>query len=58
MDIYPSFTFVFLVFNLLGWWYKGQPFISWWWFIPIVVIQIIIQALMLALTKQMLKINT
>ena len=57
MNIYPSFTMVFLVFNLLGWWYKGQPFISWWWFILIIAVQIIMESLILAITKSIIKIR-
>jgi len=57
VDIYPSYTMVFLVFNLLGWWFKGQPFFSWWWFVPIVIIGIIIQSLILAITKQVIKMK-
>jgi hypothetical protein len=57
MEIYPSYTMIFLIFNLLGWWYKGQPFFSWWWFIPIVVLQIIINSLILAITKKMLEVK-
>ena len=56
-DIYPSFVMIFLVFNLLGWWFNGQPFFSWWWFIPIVIIQILMQSLVLAITKRMLLIK-
>ncbi len=58
MDIYPSYTLIFVVFNLLGWWYKGQTFFSWWWFIPIFAIQIIVQSLILAITKRMLRVNS
>ena len=57
MDIYPSYIMIFLVFNLLGWWYKGQPFFSWWWFVPITIIQIIVGALILAITKKMVEIK-
>ena len=56
-DIYPSYTMIFLVFNLLGWWYKGEPFISWWWFALIITIEIIIQSLILGLTKNILKMQ-
>ncbi len=57
MEIYPSYTMIFLVFNLLGWWYKGQPFISWWWFILIYSLEIIMQSILLAITKKMLEIK-
>lgn len=56
-NIYPSFAMIFVVFNLLGWWFKGQPFFSWWWFIPIVAIQLISESLLLAITKRMLQIK-
>lgn len=56
-DIYPSYTLIFLVFNLLGWWFKGQPFFSWWWFIPIIAIQITISSLILAITKKLIEIK-
>lgn len=51
MNIYPSYTLIFVVFNLLGWWYKGKPFISWWWFILIISIEIIMEALILSISK-------
>jgi hypothetical protein len=57
MEIYPSYIMIFLIFNLLGWWYKGQPFFSWWWFVPIAVLQIIISSLILAITKRMLEVK-
>lgn len=51
MKIYPDYTMIFLVFNLLGWWFKGKPFISWWWFILIAGIEIIFSTLTLAIAK-------
>ena len=55
MNLYPSSTLVLLVFNLLGWWFKGQPFFSFWWFVLIFASDIVLQALTLAITKQMMK---
>jgi hypothetical protein len=56
-DLYPSYTLIFLVFNLLGWWFNGKPFISWWWFILIVCSEIIIASLLYAWTKKMLELK-
>lgn len=47
-DIYLSFAMIFLVFNLLGWWYK-EPFFSWGWFILVLVVHVILQSLVLAI---------
>jgi hypothetical protein len=55
-DIYPSYTLVFVIFNLLGWWFKGSVFFSWLWFILIAGIEILLSSLLLAITKQILKI--
>ena len=52
MEIYPSFTMLFVIFNLLGWWFKGQPFFSWWWVVLVYILQIIMEALLLAITKK------
>ncbi len=57
IDIYPSYTLIFLVFNLLGWWFNGQPFFSWWWFIPIVLTQLIFSSLLLAVANKMIKLR-
>ena len=57
MEIYPSYTMVFVIFNLLGWWFKGQPFFSWWWILPVWIFQIITEALILAITKRMIQIK-
>ena len=57
VDIYPSFTFTFLIFNLLGWWFKGQPFFSWWWFLVIYSVQIVMQSIMLALANKMIEMR-
>jgi hypothetical protein len=51
IKIYPDYTMIFLVFNLLGWWYRGQPFFSWWWFVAVAGIEIIFSALTLAIAK-------
>ncbi len=53
VNIYPNYTMIFVLFNLLGWWFKGQPFINWWWFILIAGIEIIIQSLLLAITNKL-----
>jgi len=55
VNIYPSYAMIFLVFNLLGWWFRGKPFFNWWWFILIFAIQIIIESLILAITKNLIK---
>jgi len=47
MNIYPSFTLIFVVFNLLGWWFKGEPFFNWWWVILVWVLQIIMSSILL-----------
>ena len=57
VDIYPSYTMIFVVFNLLGWWFKGQTFFSWWWFPPIFAVEIIMQSLVLAITKKMIEVK-
>ena len=57
IELYPSITLVFVVFNLLGWWYRGKVFFSWWWMVPIYVVQIIVLALMNKLMKAMLEQN-
>ena len=57
IDIYPSYTLIFLVFNLLGWWFKGQPFFSWWWFTPIIFTQLILSSLLLAIANRMIKLR-
>jgi len=55
VSIYPSFTLLFLVFNLLGWWFKGVPFFNWWWLVLIMGLQIITEVLILALTKLIIR---
>jgi uncharacterized membrane protein HdeD (DUF308 family) len=45
---------IFLVFNLLGWWFKGKPFFSWWWFILIGILEILLSAIILAITKELM----
>jgi len=57
MEIYPSFTMIFVVFNLLGLWFKGEIFFNWWWILPIVLFQIVMQSLILAITQNILKIK-
>lgn len=57
INIYPSYTLIFIMFNLLGWWYKGQPFFSWWWIIPVIIIQILIEALTLSIMKKLVEIK-
>ncbi len=57
MEIYPSYAMVFLIFNLLGWWYKGQPFFSWWWFVPIIALEIIIKSLLLSIVSKIANIK-
>jgi hypothetical protein len=51
-DIYPSYTMLFVVFNLLAWWFKGSILISWWWFALIAVLEILFSALLLAIAKK------
>ena len=51
MDIYPSYVMIFVVFNLLGLWYKGQVFFSWWYLLPIAILQIILASIILAIAK-------
>jgi len=54
-DIWPGYTLVFLVFNLLGWWFKGKPFISWWWFILIFGAEILLGVIMIKLMELSIK---
>jgi len=56
-NIYPSYIMIFLVFNLLGWWFKGKPFFSWWWFVLIGILEILLSAIILSITKQLMKNN-
>ena len=56
-DIYPSYLLIFIVFNLLGWWFKGKPFFSWWWIVLVIVAEILILSLTMAITKKMLEKN-
>ena len=44
-NIYPSFTFVFVIFNLLFVWFKGKTYFNWWWIIIIFILEIIILAI-------------
>ena len=56
-DIYPSYLLIFVVFNLLGLWFKGHTFFSWWWLILVIVVEILILSLTMAITKKMLEKN-
>lgn len=57
ISIYPNYILIFLVFNLLGWWFKGHIFFSWWYFIPIAVITIVIDILAITIAKQILQLK-
>jgi hypothetical protein len=56
-DIWPSYTFVFLVFNLAGWWFRGKTFISWWWFILLFGIEVVLITLTIKLAQATAKKN-
>lgn len=47
-DLWPSLTFLFSFFNLLNWYMKGEVLFSWWWLLPVAVIQLILAIVVLA----------
>ena len=47
IKLYPDLVWVFAVFNLCARYFKGQTLFSWWWIVPIFVLEILLAGLML-----------
>ena len=57
MNLYPNFLWLFVFFNLLNWFVKGQTLFSWWWTIPVVIFQIILEMLMIEVMRNAMRIE-
>lgn len=43
------------MFNLLHLWFRGQTYFSWWWALLVFMLEMIMQAIMLVIGKQLVK---
>jgi hypothetical protein len=50
-DLWPSLTLLFAGTNLAAWYFHGTPLFSWWWFLPIATLQVIISAAIMGIAK-------
>ena len=51
IDLWPSLLFLFAGTNLAAWYFKGAPLFSWWWLLPVAIVQILFAAAILAIAK-------
>jgi hypothetical protein len=54
-NLLPSITWLFVFANLSHWWFKGTLLFSWWWFVPIIALEIMVLGATLAIAKSALE---
>lgn len=55
VNLWPSLTFLFAGVNLAAWYFHGATLFSWWWFLPVVAVQLMIESIALGVAKAIIK---
>lgn len=55
IELWPNITFLFVATNLAAWYFHGAVLFSWWWLLPVFVLQVVTSVALLAIGKAVIE---